>query len=329
MIKEGQTFKNYKELCICMGEEPVSGNSKIKQLRRWSYLFSCHKDGRAIIIDKVYEDGEDPIDFREGGNNSIHVKAMLPYVREHILGVEPDEYLGTQKLIGNVLRLIPMSAYRQLNDRGIKAEDFYKKHGLNEIGSFEEYVSVAGMVMKDTVVRCLNKMQRGNEIQFSEAEVFIVKDGRRRYLCIDGYDELVKRVESKVCNEMASELRLKTKGRQLIHFIRGRKELMQTFHKRCIEELLKDPELSKDLRNQYLIVGPGRELKYENICEYYRVVHIIDYDEERIEKARGPDYDEKVQLRNIYEDIKPRVAARVTSSKKDVKVIETMLFGKV
>jgi hypothetical protein len=169
-------------------------------------------------------------------------------------------------------------------------------------------------------------MQKNRELKFAEAEVFIAKDGRRRYLCIDGYDELVKQVEYKVCNEIAAELGMKTKGRQLIHFIKGKRELMQKFFRRCMEELLKDPDLVRDLKNQYLLVGPGRELKLENLCEYYKVVHIIDYNEERIEKARGPDYDEKKQLKAIYNDIKPRVAARVASSKKDVAKIEKMLF---
>lgn len=324
MVSEGQVFKNYKELCAYMGEEVKGGTEKMSQLRRWGCLFSWHKEGYKIIIDEVFEDGEvtSPYD----SHKDARVRLYLPYVRSKILTIDPDEYLGTQRLLGTTLRLIPMGAYKQINDRGMKAEEFYKKHGLQEIGSFEEYVSVAGSVMKDTVVRCLRRMQKNKEIKFTEAEVFIAKDGRRRYLCLDGYDELVKKTEYEVCNQMAAELGLKTRGRQLIHFIKGKKELMYEFYDRCMKELLKDEGLVKDLKKQYLLVGPGRELKLENLCEYYKVVHIIDYDEERIEKARGPDYDEKKQLHLIYEDVKPRVAARVASSKKDVSVIEKMLF---
>lgn len=325
MVSEGQVFKSYRDLCAYLGEKPTTGTAKIAQLRRWGCFFSWHNEKYKFIIDEVYEDGEVQ-EFRGGNNDTHHVDVMYPYVQSRILGVDPDEYLGTQRLLGSVLHLIPMNAYKQINDRGMKTEDFYKKHGLEEIGSFEEYVSVAGIVMKDTVVKCLRRMQKNRELKFAEAEVFIAKDGRRRYLCIDGYDELVKQVEYKVCNEIAAELGMKTRGRQLIHFIKGKQELMQKFFRRCMEELLKDPDLVRDLKNQYLLVGPGRELKLENLCEYYKVVHIIDYNEERIEKARGPDYDEKKQLKAIYNDIKPRVAARVASSKKDVAKIEKMLF---
>lgn len=323
-MTKGQEFRNYKELCAYMGEAAVTGNAKIAQLRKWEGLFSCHKKGHKIIIDEVYEDGEIKKSF---GGNDKHVKVFLPYVRNKLLCVDPDEYLGTQRLIGTTLRLIPMNAYKQINGRGMKGEEFYKKHGLEEVGSFEEYVSVAGIVIKDTVVRCLKRMQKNKEVQFLESEIFIAKDGRRRYLCLDGYDELVRKVEYDVGNAMAAELHLKTRGRQLVHFIKGKKELMLEYQTRCMKELLKDPGVVKELKKEYLLVGPGRELKLENVCEYYKVVHIIDYNEERIGKARGPDYDEAKQLKLIYEDIKPRVAARVASSKKDVAKIEKMLFG--
>lgn len=323
-MTKGQEFRNYKELCAYMGEAAVTGNAKIAQLRKWEGLFSCHKKGHKIIIDEVYEDGEIKKSF---GGNDKHIKVFLPYVRNKLLCVDPDEYLGTQRLIGTTLRLIPMNAYKQINGRGMKGEEFYKKHGLEEVGSFEEYVSVAGIVIKDTVVRCLKRMQKNKEVQFLESEIFIAKDGRRRYLCLDGYDELVRKVEYDVGNTMAAELHLKTRGRQLVHFIKGKKELMLEYQTRCMKELLKDPGLVKELKKEYLLVGPGRELKLENVCEYYKVVHIIDYNEERIGKARGPDYDEAKQLKLIYEDIKPRVAARVASSKKDVAKIEKMLFS--
>lgn len=324
-MNEGQVFKNYMELCEYMGEQTKTGASKISQLRRWSNLFTWHKKGHQIIIDEVFEGAEivSPYD----SHRDERVRLYMPYVQSHILGIDPDEYLGTQRLLGTTLRLIPMNAYRQINNRGMRPEDFYKRYRLEEPGSFEEYVSVAGILLKDIVLKCLKRMQKNKEIMFTEAEVFIVKDGRRRYLCVDGYDALVRMVETKVCNEMAAELHLKTKGRQLIHYIRGKKELMNRYYSRCIKELLKDPELVSELKHQYLILGPGRELNLDDICEYYKVIHIIDYDEEQIEKTRGPDYDEEAQLKKIYEDVKPRIAARVTSSKKDVAAIEKMLFG--
>ena len=70
----------------------------------------------------------------------------------------------------------------------------------------------------------------------------------------------------------------------------------------------------------------GRKLKPEIVTEYYKVIHIIDYNEERIINARGPDYNDNEQLKKIYEDVKPRIAGRLSVSKKDIEKIEKMLF---
>ena len=133
MVEAGQVFKNYKELCAYMGEEVKGGTEKMSQMRKWGYLFSWHKEGYKIIIDEVFEDGEiiNPYD----SHNDKRVNLFLPYVRNKLLCVDPDEYLGTQRLIGTTLRLIPMNAYKQINGRGMKGEEFYKKHGLGEVGS--------------------------------------------------------------------------------------------------------------------------------------------------------------------------------------------------
>lgn len=55
MVKVGQEFKNYKELCLFLGEKIKTGNSKIKQLKRWKRNFDWNKDKQKYIITKVYD----------------------------------------------------------------------------------------------------------------------------------------------------------------------------------------------------------------------------------------------------------------------------------
>ncbi|WP_415331721.1 GIY-YIG nuclease family protein [Clostridium perfringens] len=54
-LKEGQVFKNYKELCGFLGWEITNGNSKKKQMDTLSTMCEWHKEGNKIIIDEVYE----------------------------------------------------------------------------------------------------------------------------------------------------------------------------------------------------------------------------------------------------------------------------------
>ena len=38
-LKINDTFKNYKELCAYLGEEPKKANSKVAQLKEWERYF--------------------------------------------------------------------------------------------------------------------------------------------------------------------------------------------------------------------------------------------------------------------------------------------------
>lgn len=54
-LKEGQVFKNYKELCVFLGWEITNGNSKKKQMDTLSTMCEWHKEGNKIVVDEVYE----------------------------------------------------------------------------------------------------------------------------------------------------------------------------------------------------------------------------------------------------------------------------------
>ena len=53
-LNANQTFKNYKELCAFLGEEPKKANSKKAQLKEWERYFSFDKVGQKIIITEVF-----------------------------------------------------------------------------------------------------------------------------------------------------------------------------------------------------------------------------------------------------------------------------------
>ena len=54
-LKINDTFKNYKELCAYLGEEPKKANSKVAQLKEWERYFSFRKEGQKIIITEVFD----------------------------------------------------------------------------------------------------------------------------------------------------------------------------------------------------------------------------------------------------------------------------------
>ncbi|WP_394864572.1 GIY-YIG nuclease family protein [Clostridium perfringens] len=54
-LKEGQVFKNWKEVCSCFGWKESRGNYKEARLKELDSMCKWHKSGNKIIIDEVYE----------------------------------------------------------------------------------------------------------------------------------------------------------------------------------------------------------------------------------------------------------------------------------
>lgn len=69
---ELKTYKNYKELCLILGENIKTGKSKQLQLKDFERYFEYHKQGQKFIIDKIYSIEVPKVDERKLGNNSIY-----------------------------------------------------------------------------------------------------------------------------------------------------------------------------------------------------------------------------------------------------------------
>ena len=78
-IKQGQIYKNYKELCEHLGEQPKTGKSKQLQLKDWERYFTYHKNGNKFVIDEVFSQAKEKIDGRKnnkGGNNNVYAEEL-------------------------------------------------------------------------------------------------------------------------------------------------------------------------------------------------------------------------------------------------------------
>lgn len=102
-LNVGQVIKNYKELCVVLGERIKTGNGKIAQLKEIERYIKYHKDGNKFVIDEIYdkakdkEDGRNIVkadDKRHEGNSSIYgsdIKRLLLYLMATSL--ESDEII--------------------------------------------------------------------------------------------------------------------------------------------------------------------------------------------------------------------------------------------
>lgn len=82
-LKVGQVAKNYKEMCVLLGEEPEAGNSKKSQLKEWKRYFDYEKSGQSFTITEIYDKPLPDGDNRSRGNNSIYVDYIMYLLMYH------------------------------------------------------------------------------------------------------------------------------------------------------------------------------------------------------------------------------------------------------
>lgn len=73
-IKEGDIFKNYKEICKVLGEKEKGGKSKQYQLKEWERYFEYEKQGHKFKIVKIYDKPKEKEDLRSDNGISIYIE---------------------------------------------------------------------------------------------------------------------------------------------------------------------------------------------------------------------------------------------------------------
>lgn len=70
-------FKNYKELCNALSLKPLSGNSKIAQLKWIEQHIELEKKGYGFVVKKILNTNIQPVPTRGGANNNIDCPNFL------------------------------------------------------------------------------------------------------------------------------------------------------------------------------------------------------------------------------------------------------------
>ena len=78
----GLIVKNYKELCVLLGESIKAGNSKKTQLKEWERYFDYEKQGNKFIITNIYDHPMDRIDLRHSKRTPY-----IDYIEELLISV--------------------------------------------------------------------------------------------------------------------------------------------------------------------------------------------------------------------------------------------------
>ena len=285
-LKINDTFKNYKELCAYLGEEPKKANSKVAQLKEWERYFSFRKEGQKIIITEVFDTPKDKVDNR-GGNNNKNVKPFMDYLMSEF---NADEYLNQYFTISNWSTLILHLLSKDVCDMTYRDDDtvceYCGQHNILDPKLFREYVGTVKFVTKNLITTAFRGLQKQGHLKYTEGYKFRYQGEKYdKMIATDELNDYIDQMEHEICETLNNEFfcNKKIKGKQLIYILQHSKdkEKLQLYNEmrmQCMNDsndvlcALNDAIWYEDADSRDFIDGEDKRL-----LNYYKAYKITDF----------------------------------------------------
>ena len=285
-LKINDTFKNYKELCAYLGEEPKKANSKVAQLKEWERYFSFRKEGQKIIITEVFDTPKDKVDNR-GGNNNKNVKPFMDYLMSEF---NADEYLNQYFTISNWSTLILHLLSKDVCDMTYRDDDtvfeYCGQHNILDPKLFREYVGTVKFVTKNLITTAFRGLQKQGHLKYTEGYKFRYQGEKYdKMISTDELNDYIDQMEREICETLNDEFfcNKKIKGKQLIYILQHSKdkEKLQLYNEmrmQCMNDsndvlcALNDAIWYEDADSRDFIDGEDKRL-----LNYYKAYQITDF----------------------------------------------------
>lgn len=168
-LKEGQTIKNYKELCEILDIKATTGCSKIKQLEDLKIYCNYIKQGNKYTIQEIYPKPIITIDTILKSKNSKYIKLLANIIVEYLYNNPTN------------LKEIPISQLFVLlgiTNNNYNSANYYRKE-LSQLydvrlASVYYFYSNTRMEFKNIIERCLNNLQNRRVLNWYK--VIMIKD---------------------------------------------------------------------------------------------------------------------------------------------------------
>ena len=199
-LKEGQVFKNWKEVCSHFGWKETGGDYKKAKIKELDILCEWHKEGNKIMIDKIHENNvefEDNTRARKGKYNIEVGSSILAVVasKEDNDGVV---YLTQKELIvqtalanGRLFSEYYAEGFSKLEV--ISYKDIAKKMTYKAIDNGLKWLNSARVLKNDKVKigNVLNPETGEYELrELDNKESAMIFEGEQKILRELGYDNI-------------------------------------------------------------------------------------------------------------------------------------------
>lgn len=282
-----QIFKNYKELCNYINEEPKKANSKVAQLKEWERYFSFRKEGQKIIITEVFDTPKHKTDNR-GGNNTKNVKPMMDYIMHCLKTNYLNKYYVISTWSTYILHLLDKNMCDIIYRDDETVAEYCKEKHLPDQKLFREYVSTVTFVTKSLITTAFRCLERNHLIEYQQGYTFYYEGtDYNNTVSTDVLNEYIDDMEREICQKIKDEhfLDKNIKGKQLIYILQhsNNKELLQLYNEmrmQCMNDNndilceLNDAIWDKDADSPDYLDGENKRL-----LSYYKAYQITAFDD--------------------------------------------------
>ena len=331
----------YPQICETVGWEQTTGNSRLAQIREIEdaneYYHpinkKTHKPKKSYIFTKKLRDLVEPSRENNGGaHNTKNIQPMIDYLQAKF-DLDSDWYSFTDWYCGKL----------ELMNKGIcnamyhpdEIDAVCEMANISDGKLFFEYVSVAKSELKNMFLKSLNYMKKKDKVTYYDEYKFIYQLGKRTkgYVITDHLNEIVKDIETTVCNDLNEEYNMsrKMKGRQLLKIIYSKEKFTNEYKEFCLLALNDNDDALRELNSELSYQHPTYHLDYSSICperrliSYYRGISIIDMELEKSDNVESLAIEITNRIRTkVRRSL--RKSYRKNMKQSDLKAIEKVLF---
>lgn len=286
-LKINDTFKNYKELCAYLGEEPKKANSKVAQIKEWERYFSFRKEGQKIIITEVFDTPQEKIDNR-GGNNNKNVKPMMDYLMAEFDTKYVNKYHTISNWSTTILHLMDKTACDKTYRDDDELYEYCGQKKLLDPILYREYVSTVKIITKNLITTAFRGLQKKGCIKYDEGYTFRYEGEKHPDMVSTNLlNDYIDSMEREICQEIQNEFYADKdiKGKQLVYVIQRSKnkelsKLYKDMRMECMNasdevcSTINDAIWDKDANSRDFVDGEDKRLLY-----YFKSYQITEFDE--------------------------------------------------
>lgn len=209
-INEGMRIPNYRKLCTLLGENPVEGNSKKAQLRKWEQYFAFLRDKNAYIITEIYAVPKAVDDQR-----MKYAQNLIPVLLRHLAIFGASELTFERWFV--MLGMVSEGLYDEK-----KQEEVCSLMGLKS-SSFQKLLVMSNKLCRTSLMNVLRRLEKEAIVTTSENE-YIISGNTRRLATPD------ERKQIMACKAQAMQM-VDAKEMFSVHInLNRRKRFYETLH---------------------------------------------------------------------------------------------------